>query len=107
MNSYLRIEQKVLFPSLSRIAYNHDDYAFSVDEEKGIADGKNKPNRLTYIAQYGTSNIPWDHEIINSFIFKYNVNASWTECNYTWGVFNETTGRWNGAVGQVDKHNDE
>ena len=38
------------------------------------------------------SNIPWDWEIINSFIYKYNIKATWINCNYTWGSYDESTG---------------
>ena len=38
------------------------------------------------------SNIPWDWEIINSFMYKYSIKATWINCNYTWGSYDEATG---------------
>ena len=47
------------------------------------------------------SYIPWDWEIIKAFLDHYNLTPTWIDCNFIWGVFDEETGTWNGAVGKV------
>ena len=42
-----------------------------------------------------------DHEILQSFFDNYNVKPTWINCNSTWGYFDDETGHWTGAVGQV------
>ena len=45
--------------------------------------------------------IPWDYEILSSFFENYHITPTWINCYYTWGVFDEETGHWTGAVGKV------
>ena len=47
------------------------------------------------------TNIPYNFEILKLF-FK-NKNINWINCNYTWGWYDDETGRWTGAVGKVNK----
>ena len=47
------------------------------------------------------SNIPYDFEILEIFFKNKNVIVNWIYCNYTWGWFDDETGRWTGAVGKV------
>ena len=37
------------------------------------------------------------NQIINN-----NIVINWINCNYTWGIFDYETGKWTGAVGQVN-----
>ena len=39
--------------------------------------------------------------ILQTFFEKQNLTPSWTDCDYVWGGFNETTGLWTGALGEV------
>ena len=49
------------------------------------------------------SYIPWHFEIIGSFLFNYNIIVNkWIDCNDTYGIFDNETGKWTGAVGQVN-----
>ena len=45
------------------------------------------------------SQLPFDFEILE--IFFENRNITWINCNYTWGWYDDETGRWTGAVGKV------
>ena len=40
------------------------------------------------------------------FFLNYNILVNWTNCNYTWGWFDYETGKWTGAVGQVNIYSD-
>ena len=53
-----------------------------------------------YTTQY--TNIPYDFEILEKF-FK-NKNINWINCNYTFGWYDDESGRWTGAVGKVKKN---
>ena len=47
--------------------------------------------------------IPLDWEIIGSFLLNYNVIVKkYIDCNKTAGIFDYETGKWTGAVGQVN-----
>ena len=50
------------------------------------------------IEGYG-SNIPNHFEILE--VFFENKIIHWLNCNYTWGWYDDETGRWTGAVGKV------
>ena len=51
----------------------------------------------------GKSAIPFDFEIIGSFLLNYNIIVNkWIDCNNTGGIYNYETGKWTGAVGQVN-----
>ena len=47
------------------------------------------------------SNIPYNFEILEIFFKTKNVIINWINCNYTWGLFDDETERWTGAVGKV------
>ena len=49
--------------------------------------------------------IPRDWEIIQSFFDQYSLSPTWIDCNLIWGVFDEETGTWTGAVGKVGNCN--
>ena len=44
---------------------------------------------------------PYDWEIIKPFLDHYTLTPTWIDCNRIWGVFDEETGTWTGAVGKV------
>ena len=79
-------------PSIN-IAYNNDSGWFEfvnnsmVEYPAKIIEGKDD-----YIS--------WDSEILE--IFLKNKYIRWINCNYTWGWHDDETGRWTGAVGQVN-----
>ena len=49
-----------------------------------------------------SSHIPRDYEILLKFFENYNITPKWIDCNFTWGLFDEDTGHWTGAVGKVN-----
>ena len=48
-----------------------------------------------------SSSIPYEWEIIKPFLDHYSLTPTWINCNFTWGVLDEETGTWTGAVGMV------
>ena len=48
-----------------------------------------------------TSVIPHNFEILEIFFKTRNVIVHWINCHYTWGRYDDETGRWTGAVGKV------
>ena len=56
-----------------------------------------------YIMEGEFPYIPYDYEIIGPFLFNYNIIVNkWIDCNDTYGIFDNETGKWTGAVGQVN-----
>ena len=49
--------------------------------------------------------IPRDWEIIKPFLDHYSLTATWVDCEFTQGVFDNNTGTWTGAVGKVRNYN--
>ena len=41
------------------------------------------------------------HQILETFFEKQNLTPSWTDCEQDWGGYNNETGFWTGAVGEV------
>ena len=78
------------------IAYNNHHKIIHVDSEtQTMVEFPVRPVKGWY------SYIPWDWEIIKAFLDHYNLTPTWIDCNFIWGVFDEETGTWNGAVGKV------
>ena len=46
--------------------------------------------------------IIWDYEILEIFFENNKIVPKWINCNYTWGTYDYETGKWTGAVGQVN-----
>ena len=56
-----------------------------------------------YIMEGEFPYIPYDYEIIGPFLFNHNIIVNkWIDCNDTYGIFDNETGKWTGAVGQVN-----
>ena len=49
------------------------------------------------------SNMPTTFEILKIFMQSNNLVFNWINSNSTWGIFDYDTGKWTGAVGQVNK----
>ena len=74
------------------MAYNEYRGVFGLDEDKKMAEFPfNKHFPFGFLAQ----------PILQSFFDKHKLIPSWTDCEGNWGGLNETTGLWNGAVGEV------
>ena len=81
-----------------RIAYNNRRFKFEID---------NKRNTMVEYPYWAPIVMEWtqishENEILKSFFSKFNIKPTWINCNYTWGVFDDETGHWTGAVGQVE-----
>ena len=84
-----------------RIAYNNEENFFGID---------NITNTMIEYPHWsimtaGISQLSVEYEILKSFFSKFNIKPTWINCNYTWGWFDDETGHWTGAVGQVDIFN--
>ena len=79
------------------IAYNNEKTLFELNETS-----QEIIKKPFWIIRYSRVQQVWDYEIMIPFLKIYNIVPHWINCNRTWGVKNQTTGRWTGAVGQVD-----
>ena len=77
------------------VAYNNEYFNFELDNEGKMVEYQIEP--ITGVA----TTIPWEWEIISSFLENYHIKTTWIDCNGTWGWFDEETGHWTGAVGKV------
>ena len=81
------------------IAYNNERGRFHVDDDT---------NTMREYALWWTLSeseehpkVPKDWEILKMFFDNYNINPTWVNTHYTWGWFDEETGKWTGGVGKV------
>ena len=70
--------------NIVRMAYNHEDGVFEVDEEGKVV--------KTGLRQ---------SEVLISFFSSQKLTPVWKNANFTWGWFDEETGRWTGACALV------
>ena len=78
------------------IAYNNEYWVFEVDPEtQTMVEYPQRPVKGWH------SSIPRNWEIIKSFIDHYSLIPTWIDCDYTFGILDEETGTWTGAVGKV------
>ena len=66
-----------------RMAYNHEPGVFELDKDMKVVE------------------IWIQSKVLNSFFSSQNLTPVWENANYTWGWFDDETGRWTGAVGLV------
>ena len=45
--------------------------------------------------------ISFDFEIIGEFLRYHNIIPTWIDCHYTFGWYDEESGKWTGEVGKV------
>ena len=81
-----------------RIAYNNEGGWFEIDNITNTM--VEYPHWMIMVGDYGM--LSDDYEILKSFFSKFNIKPTWINCNFTWGVFDDETGHWTGAVGQVE-----
>ena len=77
------------------IAYNNYQSWFEVDSDGKMVEFPVKP------ISGEKSYIPWDYEILSSFLRNYKIEPTWIDCEGSWGSYDEDTGHWTGAVGKV------
>ena len=87
------------------IAYNNRIFWFQM-ENNSMVDSMKKFQVLHGLLVGGYDVITLDTEILSLFFKNYNIILKWINCNGTWGVFDDETGKWTGAVGQVNMNND-
>ena len=80
-----------------RIAYNNRRNKFEIDT---------KTNSMVDFSYgmpivYEWSQISHEHIMLETFFSKFNIKPTWINCNYTWGLYDNETDSWTGAVGQV------
>ena len=49
----------------------------------------------------GSSYIPYDFEIIGEFLRQHNIIPTWIDSNFTFGWYDEESGKWTGEIGKV------
>ena len=76
------------------IAYNDDPDWFEIVDNSMV-------EYPAHFIEGGYTNIPYDFEILEIFLKSYVIAINWIDCNYTWGWYDDETGRWTGAVGKV------
>ena len=81
-----------------RIAHNKEFSVFRIDKNTNTM--FEYPYWKNIIMERGI--ISHHHVILNTFFKKFNIKPTWIYCNKDWGVFDHETGRWTGAVGQVE-----
>ena len=74
------------------VAYNDEPGWFEIVDNSMV-------EYPVYIIEGDYANIPYEFEILEKF-FK-NKKINWINCNSTWGWYDDKSGRWTGAVGQV------
>ena len=77
------------------IAYNNDPGWFEIVNNSMV-------EYLANIIEGEATNIASDFEILEIFFKSYVIAVNWIDCNYTWGWYDDETGRWTGAVGKVN-----
>ena len=82
------------------VAYNHDPWFFEV-ENNSMVNIRDKYGYLHGDNVGVYSQISDADEILSIFFENHNIIVNWIDCNYTWGWFDDETGKWTGAVGQV------
>ena len=76
------------------VAYNNDPGWFEIVNNSMV-------RYPVYNVEGVYSNIPYDFEILEIFFKTKNVIVHWINFHYTWGRYDDETGRWTGAVGKV------
>ena len=88
-------------PSI-RIAYNNEPGSFEINEKTNSM--VEYPYHQSF--RYQIAQISLDPELLKTFFIKFNIKPTWINCMKgrfgDWGVFDEKTGHWTGAVGQVE-----
>ena len=81
------------------IAYNERPVMFEVEKDDETMTMVETPAVMPVEGWY--SFIPYDWEIIKAFLDQHNLTPIWIDCEQDWGVLDEETGTWTGAVGMV------
>ena len=47
------------------------------------------------------SSIPYYFEVIGEFLRQHNIIPTWIDSNFTFGWYDEESGKWTGEIGKV------
>ena len=83
-----------------RIAYNNEYTNFEIDNITNSM--VEYPYWISMVEASDYGQLSHEFELLTSFFSKFNIKPTQINCNYTWGWFDNATGRWTGAVGQVE-----
>ena len=83
------------------VAYIHQSEWFEIENNSMVDVYKKKQLLHGAWSLGGYPYISRDSEILSIFFKHYDVITKWINCNYTFGVFDDETEKWTGAVGQV------
>ena len=79
------------------VAYNNLAKQFEVSDVTG------EMLKYNFTHETGGSKISWEWEIQEAFFESNNIKPHWYNCNFTWGRLNQSTGKWDGGVGMIQK----
>ena len=82
------------------VAYNNNLY-FGVSEITGEME-RHPPNIAPRYLRVNKV-IAWEYEIQETFFKSNDITPHWINCNNDWGLPNETTGQWSGAMGMIQR----
>ena len=77
-----------------RIAYNYEENVFML-HDNGTLDVP--PWYLNLV------NGAMDGELLSTFLKSLDVEIQWTNCNFTWGGWDDEIGSYTGALGEVNQ----
>ena len=76
------------------IAYNNEPPYFELDDETG--------EMVKYqTGKIKNGQIPYDWEILDTFFNNHDIVPVWINCHFSWGRYDQESGKWTGAVGKV------
>ena len=79
------------------VAYNNEPGWFQVQDDTM----KEYALRRALFESEQYPYVSYEWEILRIFFDNYNIEPMWINCHYTWGWFDEETGKWTGGVGKV------
>ena len=79
------------------VAYNNEFPVFEVSQVTGEMVKFQVRNYLH------EGSIAREWEIQATFFATHNINPKWINANFNWGILNDTTGQWSGAVGLIQR----
>ena len=82
-----------------KVAYNNYPDWFHVNNDTNTM--KEFPLWMSLFESEQHPYVPRDWEILKIFFDNNNIEPTWINTHYTWGWYDEETGSWTGAVGQV------
>ena len=101
------VSKKVKYRNLCKeqftvhVAYIHQSSWFEIENNSMVDIYKKQQLLHGGWSIGGYPYISRDSEILSIFFKHYDIITKWINCNFTFGVFDDETEKWTGAVGQV------